>query len=304
MDYNLKSIKKQFKLKGVFYTPPELAKMIKSYVNIDTDEVYDPTCGDGGLLKIFSDNVKKYGQEIDNIQLDVAKDNLINFTGYCGDTLKEPAFLDRKFKCIVANPPFSISWKPNEADIRFKDAPTIPSKGKADFAFILHILYMLKNDGIAVTLNFPGIAYRGNREKTIRKWIIEQNWIERVVNIPSDTFVDTKISTLLIVYNKNKKTKDIIFEDKELNKTKTVKFEEVKENDFCLSVSNYIQKEKVKENINPVELNGKARNDFITNLEKELNFDLMVCNIEKYDKFEYVNRIIKKCNQFKSKIKE
>jgi len=84
--------------------------LIKSFVDIETDEVYDPTCGDGSLLSVFDDNVKKYGQEINDHQLKVASDRLVNFNGYCGDTLKDPAFNDKKFKCIVANPHFSIAW--------------------------------------------------------------------------------------------------------------------------------------------------------------------------------------------------
>ena len=106
--YNLKSIKEEFKSKGIFYTPPELAELLKSYVNFTPNEIYDPTCGDGALLNVFGDDVVKYGQEINLEQLQVAKERLKNFNGYCGDTLKDPAFKDKKFDCILANPPFSI----------------------------------------------------------------------------------------------------------------------------------------------------------------------------------------------------
>ena len=95
--YNIKSIKEEFKAKGIFYTTNELALLIKSFVDIDINEVYDPTCGDGSLLSVFDDNVKKYGQEINDHQLKVAENRLTNFIGYCGDTLKEPAFIDKKF---------------------------------------------------------------------------------------------------------------------------------------------------------------------------------------------------------------
>ena len=162
-NYNIKSIKKEFKAKGIFYTTNELAVLMKSFVDIDTTEVYDPTCGDGSLLSVFDDNIKKYGQEINDHQIEVAKNRLINFTGYCGDTLKEPAFNNKKFKCIVANPPFSIAWEPPIlnglfTDDRFRLAPALPPKSKADYAFILHILHYLANDGVAVVLNFPGIS--------------------------------------------------------------------------------------------------------------------------------------------------
>ena len=182
-NYNIKSIKEEFKAKGIFYTTNELALLIKSFVNIDIDEVYDPTCGDGSLLSVFDDNIKKYGQEINDHQLEVAENRLTNFTGYCGDTLKDPAFIDKKFKCIVANPPFSIAWEQPIfngifTDDRFRLVPALPPKSKADYAFILHILHFLETDGIAVVLNFPGILYRGNSEGQIRKWIVEQNYIE------------------------------------------------------------------------------------------------------------------------------
>ena len=166
-NYHIKSIKEEFKSKGIFYTTNELALLIKSFVDIEIDEVYDPTCGDGALLSVFDDSVKKYGQEINEHQIEVAEKRLVNFTGYCGDTLKDPAFKDKKFKCIVANPPFSIKWEPPIlngifTDDRFKFIPALPPKSKADYAFILHILHYLDSDGIAVVLNFPGILYRGN----------------------------------------------------------------------------------------------------------------------------------------------
>lgn len=208
-NYNIKSIKEEFKAKGIFYTTNELALLIKSFIDIETNEVYDPTCGDGSLLSVFEDNVKKYGQEINDHQIEVAKNRLINFVGYCGDTLKDPAFNDKKFKCIVANPPFSISWEHPVlngifTDDRFRLIPALPPKSKADYAFILHILHYLANDGIAVVLNFPGILYRGNSEGKIRKWIVEQNYIDKVIRIPGKTFIDTTIETALIVLERIK----------------------------------------------------------------------------------------------------
>lgn len=223
MDYNIKSIREDFKKKGVFYTPKKLAILMKSYVDIDVDEVYDPTCGDGGLLSVFDDSVKKYGQEINEQQLSLAKNNLINFTGFCGDTLINPAFIDKKFKCIMANPPFSIAWNPPKLgdifnDERWRDIPVIPPKSKADYAFLIHVLHYLAEDGIAITLNFPGILYRGKSEHELRKYIINKNFIEKIIRIPAKTFIDTKIETTLIVLRKNKKNTDIEFIDKEINK--------------------------------------------------------------------------------------
>ena len=292
-NYNIKSIKEEFKAKGIFYTTNELALLIKSFVDIETDEVYDPTCGDGSLLSVFEDNVKKYGQEINDHQIEVAKNRLVNFTGYCGDTLKEPAFIDKKFKCIVANPPFSIAWEQPIlnglfTDDRFRLAPALPPKSKADYAFILHILHYLANDGIAVVLNFPGILYRGNSEGEIRKWIIEKNYIDKVIRIPGKTFVDTTIETALIVFRKNKTTTDIEFIDSEKNKSYTATFEEVNGNDFVLSVSAFVIEEKEQIQHDPIQLQINARNGMLKRIKADIEMDKMICEMEGYNFNEYL----------------
>ena len=292
-NYNIKSIKEEFKAKGIFYTTNELALLIKSFVDIETDEVYDPTCGDGSLLSVFEDNVKKYGQEINDHQIEVAKNRLVNFTGYCGDTLKEPAFIDKKFKCIVANPPFSIAWEQPIlnglfTDDRFRLAPALPPKSKADYAFILHILHYLANDGIAVVLNFPGILYRGNSEGEIRKWIVEKNYIDKVIRIPGKTFVDTTIETALIVFRKNKTTTDIEFIDSEKNKSYTATFEEVNGNDFVLSVSAFVIEEKEQIQHDPIQLQINARNGMLKRIKADIEMDKMICEMEGYNFNEYL----------------
>lgn len=286
-NYNLKSIKEDFKKKGIFYTPKALAEKLKSYINFEPKEVYDPTCGSGALLEVFK-NSNKYGQELNEKQLDVAKNKLDNFTGYCGDTLKDPAFMDKKFKCIVANYPFSIEWEP-QIDERFINAPTIPTRSKADYAFILHILYMLSDDGVAVTLNFPGILYRGGREQEIRKWIVDNNWIERIVNIEGNTFVDTTIATVLIVFRKNKTTTDIIFENDGI--TKTINLQEIKDNDYCLTPSKYAYKEIEKKEVDPINLENIAQQDFLNRMRNELNFSKIVACLEGLDFKNFIDNI-------------
>lgn len=297
MAYNIKDIKKDFKDKGIFYTPSELAELMKKYVDIKYNNVYDPTCGDGSLLAVFDDEIEKYGQEINGTQLDAAKERLNNFTGVCADTLKEPKFLDKKFDLIMANPPFSIRWEPRK-DERFIEAPTIPTAGKADYAFLLHIIYLLSETGMAVVLNFPGILYRGNREGKIRKWMIEKNYIDRVVNIPKDTFVDTKIPTALIIVRKNRIPTDIVFEDKTLKKERVVKLDEIKQNDYILSVSNYIQEDVQKMEVNPLELQREARKHTIAHLRNDIIVDRMVCSIEGLDNMEFTNEIRNVLNEF------
>lgn len=244
---SIKNIRQEFKDNGIFYTPPELAEKLKSYVDIEPHSVYDPTCGAGNLLRVFPDAVQKYGQELDAEQLALV--DIPNFTGYAGDTLMDDGFAGMKFECIVANPPFSVKWNPDELkdDIRFRGCDALPPPSKADWAFMLHILHHLADNGVAVVLEFPGILYRGQREGKVRRWFIENNYIDRVVNIPGNTFEDTSISTCIIVLKKNRQTTDVIFEDGE--RTATVPRNVIIDNDFTLSVNTYLLEEAQKEEI-------------------------------------------------------
>lgn len=275
---SIKNIRQEFKNNGIFYTPPELAEKLKSYVDFEPETVYDPTCGAGNLLRVFRENVKKYGQELDAEQLGLI--DIPNFKGYAGNTLLDDGFKGMKFDCIVANPPFSVKWNPDElaSDERFSCSPVLPPPSKADWAFMLHILHHLADDGIAVVLEFPGILYRGQREGKVRKWFVQNNYIDRVVHVPGNTFEDTAISTCIVVLKKNRETTDIVFEDKE--KTETVSLERIEENDYSLSVSLYIEEEIEKEEIDPSVLENEARRLFLIRLKKELDFDKMVCEME------------------------
>lgn len=275
---SIKNIRQEFKENGIFYTPPELAEKLKSYVDIEPETVYDPTCGAGNLLKVFHENVKKYGQELDREQLELI--DLPEFYGYAGDTLTNDGFPEMKFDCIVANPPFSVKWEPGRLadDVRFRDCPALPPPSKADWAFMIHILYHLSEDGIAVVLEFPGILYRGQREGKVRRWFVENNYIDRVVNIPGNTFEDTAISTCIIVLKKNRKTTDIIFEDGE--RTEKVPYQTIAENDFILSPSTYLPEEVEKEKVDPLALEDGARNSFLAGLRRELDIERMVCMME------------------------
>lgn len=280
--YNLKSIKQEFKEKGIFYTTSDLAEYIKSLVDVENiTEVYDPTCGDGSLLSVFPDDILKFGQEINEHQLDVANSRLKNFTGFCGDTLKDPAFFDKKFKCIVANPPFSIKWEPESLkDERFINLPALPPPSKADYAFILHILHYLANDGVAVVLNFPGILYRGNSEGILRKWLIENNFIDKVIRIPPKSFIDTAIETVIIIFKKNKSHSNIEFIDKSTKKSVLVSFEDIAKNDFVLSVNSYLFDEKEVINIDEYKLMKDARLASLKRLENDISVDKLICELE------------------------
>lgn len=276
-DYNIKSIRQDFKDKGIFYTQKELAEYLKSFLPDDVTEIYDPTCGNGGLLSVFADDVKKYGQDINAEQVEVAKQRLANFNGVVGDTLKEPAFPDRKFKYIIANPPFSIKWEPH-TDERFAPLPCLPPQSKADYAFLSHILHYLSDDGMAVVLNFPGILYRGNAEGKIRRWMIEQNYIDTVIEVDGGHFVDTKIATSVLILKKCRDTTNIKFvhNDREIS----IPVEQIAENDYNLTVSYYLPEEIEQEEIDPMTLEIHARQSFLARLERELQFEKTVCEME------------------------
>jgi type I restriction system adenine methylase HsdM len=295
-EYNLKSIKAEFKSKGIFYTTKDLATTLKSFIDIDVTEVYDPTCGDGSLLSVFENDIPKFGQEINESQLKAAKIRLKNFEGYCGDTLKRPFFQDKKFNCIIANPPFSIAWNPPVlngifTDERFSNVPALPPKSKADFAFILHILHYLDQNGIAVVLNFPGVLYRGKSEGLIRKWIVEQNYIEKVIRIPGKKFVDTTIETCVIVFKKNKSNTDIQFIDLEIEDSYIANIDEVRKNDYQLSVNSFVVQKKEEKKYDPVQLQFNARKQMLARLKADIEIDKIVCSLEGYDFLSYLDEI-------------
>ena len=299
---SIKNIRQEFKDNGIFYTPPELAKKLMEYVDIQPDTVYDPTCGAGNLLRVFKDNVKKYGQEIDGEQLDLI--DIPNFTGKSGDTLMHDGFKGMKFQCIVANPPFSVKWNPYvlKDDERFSCAPALPPPSKADWAFMLHILHHLDDNGIAVVLEFPGILYRGQKEGIVRKWFIENNYIDRVVNIPGNTFEDTSIATCIVVLKKNRTTTDIIFEDEE--RTESVSFQTISENGFVLSVNTYLPEIVEKERINPMILESEARQSFLKKLRSELEFEKTVCDMEGISMKPFLKAIKRIVSEFERKEKK
>lgn len=298
-DFNLKNIRQDFKDKGIFYTTKELALYLKSFLPEDVKEIYDPTCGNGGLLSVFGDDVEKYGQDINADQVQVAQENLKNFHSAIGDTLANPAFTDRKFKYIIANPPFSIKWE-QKSDERFEDYPCLPPKSKADYAFIAHILYCLSDDGMAVVLNFPGILYRGNSEGKIRQYLIEQNLIDTVIAVDGGHFVDTKIATAVLIFRKNKTTTDIKFihNDKEI----TVPVEQIAENSYNLSVSNYIDETPPREELDGNKINSDVRQSTLSLLESTLKMEKMVCDLSGKSVKPFINDLRKVIDDFEEGI--
>lgn len=296
-DYSLKTLRQGFKERGVFYTPPELAEYMKSLIDIEFHSVYDPTCGRGNLLSSFPDDIAKYGQDIEWEAIEYCHQNLKNFTGYYGDTLTDDKFKDMKFDLIFANPPFSIKYdisKINkENDKRFKDLPCLPPQSKADWAFMAHILDKLSDNGMAIILEFPGILYRSKKEGDIRKWFVDNNYIDTIIQIPSGKFTDTTISTSMIVLRKNKKNTDIKFVDIENELEYVAKIQEVIDNDYNLSVNNFCIKEEVKDVIDSWEMENTIRNMVIQKLENTIKYHKMIAMLEGYEIKSFLNALAK-----------
>ena len=295
MPKSAKLFRRSLQKSGVFFTPKKLAEYMRSFFPSDVAEIYDPTCGDGGLLAEF-DGAKKYGQEIDAEQGNYAATNLVNAEIEIGDTLADDKFKDRKFRYIVANPPFSVEWDP-KTDDRFEGFELAP-KSKADYAFILHCIHHLDDDGIAVVMCFPGVCYRGQREGKIREQIIRKNLLDRVVEIPGGDFEDTSISTVLLIFRKNRQTNSVVFENKETGESREVEFEEIEKNGFNLSVFQYIEPKSDKAEIDPVAEQIKGRDSALKWLRASIRIDATVCELERFrqpefDHVDFLNRLQK-----------
>ena len=242
-----KAYRKHLADHGIFYTDPKLAQAIREHLPAAVKEVYDPTCGIGNLLASFPDDVRKYGQELDAESAEEASKKLVNAQIVAGDTLVNPAFMDRRFEAIAANYPFSVAWAPAPDDPRFSVAPALAPKSRADYAFILHCLYMLSDTGTAAVLSAQGVLYRGNAEGKIRKWLVEQSVIESITDYEGGYFEDTSIGTSLIVLRKNRPGNCITMTDHEHGVSRDVPVSEIVDADYCLSVRRFVEIPGTKE---------------------------------------------------------
>lgn len=216
---------------GEFYTPTSISELIARIATHNKKDnfktAYDPACGSGSLLLKLTKKTKKYnkifGQEVKSSTFNLARMNLFlrgfNFSNFDikeGDTLVNPKHLDeKKFECIVANPPFSLKWNPSvelESDIRYNQYPALAPKSKADFAFLQHMLYHVDpENGIIVSIFSLGILERGNAEYEIRKFIINKNYIDAIIALPSRMFFNTSIPSCIVVAKKTKKKIQVFY---------------------------------------------------------------------------------------------
>ena len=297
---------------GEFFTPADVSELLTRLGTVGkktVNKVYDPACGSGSLLlkaeKVLGrDSIKTriFGQEINITTYNLCRINMflhdIGFDKFdieCEDTLTNPQHWDDEpFELIVSNPPYSIKWEGDDNpllinDPRFSPAGVLAPKSKADLAFIMHSLSWLAANGTAAIVCFPGIMYRGGAEKKIRQYLIDNNFIDCVIQLPSNLFFGTSIATCIMVMKKNKTDNNTLFIDasneciKVTNNNKLTEdninhivdiftkresidhishlatYEEIKENAYTLSVSTYVEAADTREKIDITKLNAKIK---------------------------------------------
>ncbi len=295
---------------GEFFTPADVSELLTRLGTVgktEINKVYDPACGSGSLLlkaeKVLGrDAIRNgfFGQEINITTYNLCRINMhlhdVGFDKFniaCEDTLTAPQHWDDEpFELIVSNPPYSIKWAGDDNpllinDPRFSPAGVLAPKSKADMAFIMHSLSWLAANGTAAIVCFPGIMYRGGAEQKIRKYLIDNNYIDCIIQLPSNLFFGTSIATCIMVMKKGKPDNQVLFIDasaeciKVTNNNKLTSenidrivftFAERKEiahfshlaqqseiigNDYNLSVSTYVEAEDTREKIDIVKLNAE-----------------------------------------------
>lgn len=295
---------------GEFYTPSEVSELLARLGTVgktQVNKVYDPACGSGSLLlkarKILGEEgvVHGYfGQEINITTYNLCRINMFlhdvsfdQFDVACEDTLTNPMHWDDEpFELIVSNPPYSTKWKGDEDPIlindpRFAPAGVLAPKSKADLAFVMHSLSWLAPSGVAAIVCFPGIMYRGGAEKKIRKYLIDNNFVDAVIQLPDNLFFGTTIATCIIVLKRGKTDNKTLFIDasrecvKVTNNNKLTEenlarivelytaredvahvvhvasMNEIAGEDYNLSVSTYVEAEDTREKVDIVKLNAK-----------------------------------------------
>ena len=319
---------------GEFFTPQEVSELLTRLAVVgktEVNKVYDPACGSGSLLLKFAkvlgkDKVRQgfYGQEINLTTYNLCRINMFlhdiefdKFNIACEDTLTSPQHEgEEPFEAIVSNPPYSIKWVGDDNpylinDTRFAPAGVLAPKSKADMAFIMHSLSWLATNGTAAIVCFPGIFYRGGAEQKIRKYLVDNNFIDCIIQLPDNLFYGTSIATCIMVMKKSKNDNSVLFIDasKEFVKvtnnnklteenilnivkifterqeeiahiSKLVSNQKIAENEYNLSVSTYIEKEDTRQIIDIKALNQQikeivAREDI---LRKEI--DKIIADIQ------------------------
>ena len=264
-----------------------------------------------------------FGQEINITTYNLCRINMflhdINYEQFNiahGDTLTDPVHWDdQPFEAIVSNPPYSINWEGDSNsllidDPRFSPAGVLAPKGKADLAFTMHILHWLATNGTAAIVEFPGVMYRGGVEQKIRQYLVDNNFVDCVIQLPPDLFFGTTIQTCILVLKKSKKDNKVLFVNAEreyirassknklspeniqkildtfTNRTdedyfsRFITHEEIKKNEYSLSVTNYIKAEDTREVIDIKVLNSSIKEIVARQAELRSKIDAIVNELE------------------------
>ena len=322
---------------GEFFTPQEVSELLARITVVDKTEVnkvYDPACGSGSLLLKFAkvlgkENVRQgfFGQEVNLTTYNLCRINMflhdINFEKFDiahGDTLTDAAHWDDEpFEAIVSNPPYSTKWEGDANpllinDPRYSPAGVLAPKSKADLAFTMHMLSWLAVNGTAAIVEFPGVLYRSGAEQKIRKYLIDNNYVDAVIQLPPDLFFGTTIATCIVVLKKSKADNKTLFIDASAqfvrsgNKNKLtadnqsavldafvtrgdadhfarlVDNAEIAENDYNLSVTSYVEEEDTRVAIDIVELNGEIERIVTRQQELRTAIDEIVADLESADR--------------------
>ena len=318
---------------GEFYTPQEVSELLARITVVgktSVNKVYDPAAGSGSLLLKFAkvlgkDNVHNgfYGQEINLTTYNLARINMflhdINYEKFDlahGDTLTDPAHWDDEpFEAIVSNPPYSIKWDGDANpllinDPRFSPAGVLAPKSKADLAFTMHILHWLAVNGTAAIVEFPGVLYRGGAERKIRQYLIDNNYIDAVIQLPPDLFFGTTIATCIIVLKKSKTDNAVLFIDAsaeftragnknkltdahqrrilaaftaraaEAHYAKLVSADVIAANDYNIAVSSYVEQEDTREEVDITALNAEIARIVARQQDLRIAIDEIVADLE------------------------
>jgi type I restriction enzyme M protein len=319
---------------GEFFTPQEVSELLARITVVgktSVNKVYDPACGSGSLLLKYAkvlgkENVREgfFGQEINLTTYNLARINMflhdVNYSQFdiaLGDTLLEPKHWDEEpFEAIVSNPPYSIHWEGDANpllinDPRFAPAGVLAPKSKADLAFTMHILSWLAVNGTAAIVEFPGVLYRGGAERKIRKYLLENNYIDTVIQLPPDLFFGTTIATCIIVLKKSKHDNSVLFIDasdqfeRQGNKNKLtdtnrqlildlfakredveyraklVTNEQLVDNDANIAVSSYVEQKDTREVIDITKLNAEIARIVAREQELRAQIDAIVADLER-----------------------
>jgi type I restriction enzyme M protein len=318
---------------GEFFTPQEVSELLAKITIVGkkkVNKVYDPACGSGSLLLQFAkvlgkDNVTNgfFGQEINITTYNLCRINMflhdINYEKFSiahGDTLTDPVHWDdQPFEAIVSNPPYSIKWDGDSNplminDLRYSPAGVLAPKSKADLAFTMHILHWLSTNGTAAIVEFPGVMYRGGAEQKIRRYLVDNNYVDTVIQLPEDLFFGTGIQTCILVLKKSKKDNKVLFVNAERefarfgNKNKLrpediekilstystrdsadyfsrlVDHDEIAENNYSLSVTSYVLAENTREKIDITKLNKEISEIVKKQSELRKGIDAIVADLE------------------------